>query len=175
MVIVFHNQYSFFLLWQWPDNFLEFTLPALREISVVLSEHIPYYFSEGDILSAPWQNIDNYSYILNSVCFFIYLLSFLKKVYLLLYFFHYHLSSLCFLPLLDPNNPHTVVRVQEFVFFCCLMLPPSNSTLPELSTCCLYLWVCLSVAWKFSSVCSLDSKYEWDQRVFVFLWMAYFT
>ena len=48
--------------------------------------------------------------------------------------------------------------------------PPPNHPLPAAVICS--LWVSVLIV---SSVCSLDSTYEWNHMVFVFLWLAYFT
>ena len=57
------------------------------------------------------------------------------------------------------------------IFF---LFPLSSTPYPLLppNSCHPALWVCLYFP---SSVCSLDSTYEWNCMVFVFLWLASFT
>ena len=49
---------------------------------------------------------------------------------------------------------------------------PNLSTFWQLSASWLYPWVCFYFVPQFHS---LDSTYEWDHMVFVFLWLLYFT
>ena len=76
-----------------------------------------------------------------------------------------------FRPLIPPppSNHHTVVH-ETFLLFTQFL-----HSLTSPSHCChpaLHLWVCL-LFFLFSF--SLDSTYEWEHMVFVFLWLAYFT
>ena len=95
-------------------------------------------------------------------------------------FFHYHLSTLY--PLPPPSIPSPLQRPH-----CCLCpwvlslfslllntsIPnPQPPTPRAVSLLCSYESVSILLV---SSVCSLDSTYEWDRMVFDFLWLAYFT
>ena len=70
-------------------------------------------------------------------------------------------------PTPTPSNHHTLVHESFFLFAQSLHLLPS----PPLSCHpALYESVFILLV---SSVCSLDSTYEWNDMVFVFLWLAY--
>ena len=94
-------------------------------------------------------------------------------------FFCYHLYTLY--PLLPPSSPFPLVITRtlsvSMVFFFLILSPSSPSPTPLPSDSCqsilsisvavCILFICL--------ICSLDSTYNWNHMVFVFLWVAYFT
>ena len=86
----------------------------------------------------------------------------------IVFFLHYHLVPLY--PLISGNH-HTVVCVHESFFFLAQSLHPLSNFPTQLSSALLWVWPIFLA----SAVCSLDSTYEWNQTVFVFLWLAYFT
>ena len=88
------------------------------------------------------------------------------KVFFNCIFFHYHLSPLY--P--SPCNHHPVVHVHESFFLFVQSLHSLTSLLPNWLTSCS---PSMSLSIFSSSVCSLDSTYEWSHRVFVFLWLAF--
>ena len=70
------------------------------------------------------------------------------------------------------GDHHTVVHVHEFFPFSLLLNPSTPYTQPHptaVSLLSIYESVSLLLV---SSVCSLDSTYEWNHMVFVFLWLA---
>ena len=81
------------------------------------------------------------------------------------------LYPLLFLPTPLPSGNHrTVVWVYKGFF---LLSPSPFSPSPlKLTVCSLYLWTCFYFV---SLFCSLNSTYQWNHMVFVFLWLAYFT
>ena len=94
---------------------------------------------------------------------------FLKIVYFLLYIVHYYLTPLY------PASPKIItlffVSMSPFSFSaqCLHSQHPSSRAVSLFS-----IYESVSVL-LVSSVCSLDTTYVWNQMVFVFLWLAYFT
>ena len=94
-------------------------------------------------------------------------------------FSYFILNFYCIFPLpfilLMPSSPQLPPHCYPcpwLIFpFCLISAPPNLS--PHSCLPALHLWVCLYFI--VSLVCSLDSTYEWNQMVFVFLWLAYFT
>ena len=88
-------------------------------------------------------------------------------VYINLYciFFHYHLVPL-YSP--SPRNHHTVVHVHESFFLFTESRHPLKS--PTFSCHSLSTYESISIL-LVSSVCSLDSKYEWNQMVYIHVWL----
>ena len=87
-------------------------------------------------------------------------------------------------PLLPPPTPlPLLITIPLSVSIRCFFLLhpftfltqlPNPPPLWQLSVCSLYLWVYFYFDC-YSLLCSLDSTYEWNHTVFVFLWLAYFT
>ena len=72
----------------------------------------------------------------------------------------------------SPSNYHSVVHVHESFFLFAQSFHPLMT--PPLAVCLFSL--CESVPiFLVSSVCSLDSTYECNHMLFVFLWLFYFT
>ena len=86
---------------------------------------------------------------------------FILFIYFYSVFFHYHLVPLYCCP------------CPWVLFPFCWILPPSKLS-PTHNSCHLALYGPVSIL-LVSSVCSLDSIYEWNHMLFVFLWLAYFT
>ena len=70
------------------------------------------------------------------------------------------------------SSHHTIVHVHESFFLFAQFLYPSAP--PHTSFYLFPIYESVFVLF-VSSLCSLDSKYEWDHMVFVFPWLVYFT
>ena len=81
----------------------------------------------------------------------------------------FYLIFIVFFPL--PFFISFVVHVHESLFLFAQSLHPLISPSPPAVICCL-IYESVSVL-LVSSVCSLDSTYEWNHMEFVFLWLAY--
>ena len=95
------------------------------------------------------------------------------------FIFIFHLIFIVFFPLpfsplILPSSSHHHTVVLSMSSFSVLMNPSTLQSLP--STSCHLLSICESPSVLLvSSVCSLDSTYQWNHRTFVFPWLAYFT
>ena len=85
---------------------------------------------------------------------------------LIFLFYCIFLLSFTFLIFPPPHNHHTVVHVHESFVLLAQSAHPLNPT-PELSAYSLYM--------SLSLFCLLDSTYEWNHMVFIFLSLSYFT
>ena len=121
------------------------------------SEHISglqVWFESGHLCKQP---------INVSLSFF---LIFLNLIFIIFF-------PLPFSPLMSPSpiSHHIIVLVRLISF----LLNASTHWTPHPTSCQLLLiYESVSVL-LVSSICSLDSMYEWNHMVFVFLWLAYFT
>ena len=100
--------------------------------------------------------------------------------FLLLFYFICYLIFIVIFPLpfsplipLSHHNYHTVVHVPESFFLFAQSFHLFTSPRP-LAVILLSIYGSVPI-FLVSSICSLDSTYDWDHTVFVFLWLAYFT
>ena len=92
----------------------------------------------------------------------------IKVIYLfLLYFFPLPFSSI-----IPHSHPAVTTLLSMPMSPFCSIPPPSNLSAPLSGHPLLYQPVSILLV---SSVCSFDSTYEWNQMIFVFLWLPYFT
>ena len=94
-------------------------------------------------------------------------------IHLFIVFFHEYLSLLCHLHLPPaPASPHCCLCpwVFSLFFFSAWLLHPCSHAALKLSACCLSVSVSILLV---NSVCLLDSTYEWNHVVIVFLFTGY--
>ena len=70
------------------------------------------------------------------------------------------------------GNDHMVVHIHEF--FLSFFLSPSTAHHPPIAASLLSAYGSVSIL-LIGPFCSLDSTYEWNDMIIVFLWIAYFT
>ena len=126
----------------------------------------------------PLNLIDKTFYLIGFIYLFNFqepLLVFLFSKHFLMFFIFTVFFPLLFSPLILsptlPCNHQPVIHVHESFFPLAWSLPPLP---PAIAAILLSIYESVSML-HVSSVCSLDSTYEWNHIVLVFLWLAYFT
>ena len=115
----------------------------------------------------PWKSspLSVASFLLDVFFFFLFLLFFKFNLYCI---FYYHLVTIYPKPLAIP----TLLSMSWVLFHFTSIPPPPNHSPTSYHLLSIYESIPIFIV---SSVYSLDSIYEWNHMVFVFLWLAYFT
>ena len=109
-----------------------------------------------------------YQLRLFSLMFFSSFFSFYFLNLIFIVFFYYHLVTIYPKPLAIP----TLLSMSWVLFHFTSIPPPPNHSPTSYHLLSIYESIPIFIV---SSVYSLDSIYEWNHMVFVFLWLAYFT
>ena len=126
------------------------------------------------IVLSTWQtaSLSFFSWLKCNLFFFSLFFSFILFFYHIIFIIFFPLP---FSPLIPPSpqqSPLCCLRPWVLFPFCSIPPYPKFPTPPSCHLLSIYESISVLLV---SSVCLLDSKYEWNHMVFVFLWLAYFT